>query len=235
MLTTAKPKVKIALTGHPAAGKSAFIKAVNDGVARNLPSSQGLSVHEDVAHDESFYYQPVIWDSPGQGRMYRVTDGSLFTGAEAIYLFCDLTQFNTYRDLADNSPEKLSNRIAAIKKVRPNSPIILVGTHTDQLDESFSQKETVKAEVDGFCQQQGIVHYLTDATNPTDTQQLLSLTDKMIRLNHLETEIKTHLTQLQHRKENLAKAGVKIKPVQSLEEEPSISETLALSETVSIR
>ena len=168
------PKLKIAVLGQSAAGKSCLISRFLDHEfdERVMPTyGQVLRITNIKVHDKEYHLQ--IEDTAGQERFHSIISASI-KHCQGVVLVFDLTDG---RSLFEGIPEM----VRLVKDQAPDSTsMILVGNKADLADAQRSKRKIRQEEAEHVAHELGIPYIETSALSGQNVERAFQLiTDKI--------------------------------------------------------
>ena len=155
---------KVILVGDTNTGKTSTLYSLQNNLSETTPiSTIGVEFAAILYRSESKIYKFQMWDTAGQEKFRSITT-SFFKNATVAFLFCDLTNYRTFRslplwlgDLHSHAPEDVI--------------IILVGNKSDL----WEQRTVSHDEIVEFADNNNLHYCETSATRGEGVENILSV------------------------------------------------------------
>jgi len=159
---------KVVLVGDAGVGKSCFMKKfVDDTFNVNHVVTIGVDYKEKTVGREKLSVKLQLWDTAGEER-FRSLSAGVFKNADGCFLFYDMTDFQTFKNLTKWKTQ--------LEKFNPNMILILVGTKLDLGD----MRNVTREEVAKLSSSWGVAFHETSArTGDGVDQAIVSMTDQL--------------------------------------------------------
>lgn len=157
---------KIILAGHFGVGKTSLVgRFVHHKFSEKYLTTIGVNIEKKVVNAGDTSVSLIIWDVAGEKALKRI-NGSYFLGSNGIILVFDLTQPDTYQNIAE-MVQTLKDR------VQREVPVVVVGNKRDLVNDN--ELAAIKAQID-----HDIFAYTSAKTGEKVEDTFLSLTHQLV-------------------------------------------------------
>lgn len=156
---------KIVVGGEGGVGKTTILhRYLHNEFLEDTKLTVGVQFHTQSLERQGRRISLVLWDLGGQER-FRFIQGEYIKGAVAAFVLFDMSRYMTL--------EATREWIQLIKQNAPSSPMVLVGTKYDLVDEQ--EQASVSQAAEAMAQEMGMLAFV-----PTSSKMNLNVSETIL-------------------------------------------------------